>query len=114
MCTPPPPRSVHSHGYFHLIYALHQQIWDTCCDAAVLGHHLIGDGINHLNVPFAPIYFRDVVILEECSLEAKPAKRWDSESCHSAAGMQGLLQEPAWSKEHQERHNLITCCCAMC
>ena len=103
-----------SHGCFHLIYALLQQVWDTCCDAAELGHHLVGDGINHLNLPFALICFRDVGRLDEFSLEAKPAERLVGERCRSAAGMQGLLQEPARSKEHQKRRDLITCYCATC
>lgn len=113
MCAPPPALSVHSRGYFHLIYALHRQIRDTCCDAAELGHHLRGDGINHLNVPFALIYFRDVVILHKWSLEEN-AKCLVSESCHRAAGMQGLPQGPARPKDQQKWHNLITCYCATC
>lgn len=113
-CTPPPAPSLHGHGYFHLIYAFQQHNWETRCDPAEFGHHLRGDGINHFNASFALIYFRDVVILEDRSLDTKSAKHLVGKSCHSAGGTQGLLQEPAWSEEHQKRHKLITCYCAMC
>lgn len=114
MCAPPPALSPHSHGCFHLICALHQQIWDICCDAAKLGHHLIGNGMNHSNIPFALIYFGDVVILEESSLAAKSAERLVGARCHRAAGMRRLLQEPAWPKDHQKWHHLMTRDPALC